>query len=542
MIKFTLVVLSLFCSFLAYSTELFMGPYLESQTEDSMSVKWETKERKEMVLKWGDGNLDLVAKPDIRKSPIGTFVYMAVMKKLASNKIYQYAIYENEQAVTDTVSFRARVSFKDKDVFRFLAISDTQEHPEVHKRLIEEGVIPHLEENFVGAFYENLDFAIVAGDLVNNGKDYHQFKEVYFDPAKKLQASIPYFPAAGNHDRDYKNFLFYFDLPDNGFGKERKHWYTYKYLNARFLSINTDKGFLKIGQLAWVDRVMRLACREKDVDFVFAYYHHPWHSEMWLDGNTPYTKLVMNKMQRHLRKCGKAGAAFNGHTHAYSRGQNADQPIYYVNIASAGGNLDYWGEDEQKDYADFQKSYDEYGYSIIEVRTGPNPSFKIQRFSMGDDYVQKTNELQDEFYYRKYNIAPNKPIINLVKDEKSCYLDSGEFIDLDGDKYQSVQWQISTFDYPIVASGGVLFSQPSSTFFETLFNHENIYNGDTSRPGWSVHEDRDTMAGKIYNRLTWPKWLAADEYTVRARYRDRGLVWSEWAEQNVSKKQLKACL
>ena len=539
--KLAIISSLIFCFLTLEAAELYMGPYLESQSEDSMSVKWESETPGAFSLKWGQQSLEQSAEVSVKKSPIGTYLYFAKMEKLDSNQIYQYVIFKDDKAVSEVHKFRARVSFKDKNVFRFLAISDTQENPAIHKRLVEEGVIANLEQNYPGPFYENLDFAVVAGDLVGNGNEYQQFKELYFDPAKKLQASIPYYPAIGNHDRDYKNYLFYFTSPDNGFGKVRKHGYTYKYLNARFLSINTDQGFLKPGQLVWINRVMRLICSEKDVDFVFAYYHHPFHSEMWTNGNTPYTKLVLNIIQRHLNKCRKAGAALNGHTHAYSRGQETDSPFYYVNVASAGGRLDYWGAEKQKDYEEFQKSFDEFGYSLIEVTTGPTPSFKIQRFSMGDDYVENTNELQAAFYYRTSNQAPHAPQLSLMKDKNGCYLDAGEFIDLDGDLYQSIQWQISNGTQPLVVANGVIYPNDWPNVYERVFNYENIYNGDTSRPGWSVHDDYDSMKGVIYNQLRWPKSLTKDSYTVRARYRDRGLVWSEWAQINIDRRTLAVC-
>ena len=56
-----------------------------------------------------------------------------------------------------------------------------------------------------------------------------------------------------------------------------------------------------------------------------------------------------------------------------------------VNVASAGGNLDYWGEYPNNDYDEYTISQDEYGYVLIETIAGDNPEFTLKRFSLGDE-------------------------------------------------------------------------------------------------------------------------------------------------------------
>jgi len=54
---------------------------------------------------------------------------------------------------------------------------------------------------------------------------------------------------------------------------------------------------------------------------------------------------------RFSMECGKPSAHFYGHTHGYSRGESRDAEPSVVNVASAGGNIDYWGE-----YADRRRA------------------------------------------------------------------------------------------------------------------------------------------------------------------------------------------
>ena len=41
-----------------------------------------------------------------------------------------------------------------------------------------------------------------------------------------------------------------------------------------------------------------------------------------------------------------------------------------LNVATAGGNIDYWGEYAQRDHAEFSVSQDEWGFVLVEVTAG----------------------------------------------------------------------------------------------------------------------------------------------------------------------------
>ena len=44
-----------------------------------------------------------------------------------------------------------------------------------------------------------------------------------------------------------------------------------------------------------------------------------------------------------------------------------------VNVATAGGAIDYWGEYPQADYPEFFKTQDEWGFVIADVEAGSDP-------------------------------------------------------------------------------------------------------------------------------------------------------------------------
>ena len=144
-------------------------------------------------------------------------------------------------------------------------------------------------------------------------------------------------------------------------------------------------------QLEWLDSILNLSLKDTIIDFVFAQLHHPHHSELWPAGNIDFTGDVIEKLEKFTEESGKPSIHFYGHTHGYSRGQSRDHHHLMVNVATAGGNIDYWDEYAQIDYPEYTISNDEYGYVIVEVDAGQAPQFTLKRFSLGDGNCSLNN-------------------------------------------------------------------------------------------------------------------------------------------------------
>ena len=115
-------------------------------------------------------------------------------------------------------------------------------------------------------------------------------------------------------------------------------------------------------------------------------------------------------MEQFSTNCGKPSIHFFGHTHAYSRGQSRDHTHLMVNVATAGGSIDYWGEFANFDYPEYSISDDEYGYVVVEVEAGADPRFTLKRFSIGDATTTEDNTLEDLISIRSNNNAPMMPV------------------------------------------------------------------------------------------------------------------------------------
>ena len=63
-----------------------------------------------------------------------------------------------------------------------------------------------------------------------------------------------------------------------------------------------------------------------------------------------------------------------------------------MNVATAGGNIDYWGEYAQADYSEFTVTQDEWGFVLVEVEAGDEPEFVLKRISRGNENTFRDNE------------------------------------------------------------------------------------------------------------------------------------------------------
>ena len=133
-----------------------------------------------------------------------------------------------------------------------------------------------------------------------------------------------------------------------------------------------------------------------------------------------------------------------------------------INVATAGGAIDYWGDWPQQDYEEYSISEDEWGYVLVQVVAGDSPKFVLKRLSLGDAYNIRYNEVVDSIEIRLNNSNPEKPIcispnsIDSVNGNLIVF-NSSPFID-DFDEHGGSHWQVSLtcndFDSPIIGLTG----------------------------------------------------------------------------------------
>ena len=498
-----------------FPVNLVVKPYLQNATPNSMHILWETNSDSPAIVEWG-------ISPLLSESTIGTSIpnygnseiHTVELSNLNSNTRYFYRVVIGDyESYSDLHDFITPPDPSSEASFKIIAMSDMQRdgsNPNKFDEIIHEGVIDYISDEYSDDLARELAMVLVAGDLVVTGPSYNQWPDHFFGPSEDLFSHVPLYPVFGNHEQNTDYFIKYFHLPNNGTPGYEEHWYYSDYSNLRIIGLDSNGGYQVQAQLDWLEAVLQDACINDNIDFVFAQLHHPYKSELWTPGENNYTGDVIERMENFSDECGKPSIHFFGHTHGYSRGQSIDHNHLWVNVATAGGAIDYWGEWPQADYDEFTVTQDEYGFVLVNVEAGQDPQFKLERISRGDEDNLLDNEIHDEVIIRFNNTLPNQPEgIHPSSEEANpdfLVLGASDFIDLDSDDAISAHWK--------VFEDCDLLSEPEINRFVNMQN-------------WYFNEN--TQESVELTEISISNLSGNTSYCWQVRYRDSSLGWSDWS-------------
>ncbi len=501
---------------LLFPVELIVQPYLQNATPTSMTILWETDSESPSRLEWGQQQfLTEVTLGSSIANYGNSRIHTVELTDLTPNTRYYYRVVAgNYESYSDIHDFITPPEPSSEASFRIIAMSDMQRdnsNPDKFDEVIHDGVIDYISEEYSDDIAAELAMVLVTGDLVVTGSSYYQWQDHFFEPSEDLFSHVPLYPVFGNHEQNTDYYIKYFHLPDNGTPGYEEHWYYTDYSNLRVIGLDSNGGYQVQAQLDWLEAVLQDACSNDNIDFVFAHLHHPYKSELWTPGESNYTGDVIERMESFSDECGKPSIHFFGHTHGYSRGQSHDHTHLWVNVATAGGAIDYWGEWPQADYDEFTVTQDEWGFVVVDLDAGEEPQFVLKRISRGNADTFRDNEVRDEVVIRFNNNPPNQPIGLYPSGEQVdpdiLVLSADDFIDLDGDSPMAAQWRV-------YEDCSLSFTQVVNEFV----NMENWYYNQNTQE--SVELTQINVSGLSAN----------SSYCWQVRYRDTSLGWSEWSE------------
>lgn len=499
----------------ALGQEIVVEPYLQDATDSSIHIMWETSFGDSCKVYW-DTTEALSNKTDrvfsiINQRP--SQIHRAKLEGLSPSTLYYYKVVTG-QTESAIYQFITPPRADEEKSFQLLAMSDMQrdnKHPRKFKEIVEEGALSFLEKKNGKDIFENLAMVVIPGDLTVDGLVYTDWTNDFFGQSKKLLPYVPVYPVLGNHERNSDFYFNYFHLPDNGSPGYLEHWYYKDHGNLRIIGLNSNDNYRIQKQLDWLDEVLQDAAQNDHIDFVFAQLHHPHKSELWIDGERDYTGEIILRLEKFSTRYGKPTIHFYGHTHGYSRGQSRDHSHLWVNVATAGGKIDGWGEYEQTNYDEFSVSHSDYGFVLVEVEAGENPKFKLVRISRGNLSKPKDNEITDVIEVKRYAEKPETPqCISPISEKKinttSIILKASPFVPSKGSEHGETQWQVArTYN----------FANPD---FDIWNHYQDWYNDTNLNEGIDLTQQQ--IDGLQRNKT----------YYWRVRYRTKGLVWSDWSK------------
>ncbi len=498
-----------------HAQNITIQPYLQDAEPSSIYILWETDTNEESIVEYGLTEALGNTVSGIAYTSNGTNqIHEVQLESLNRFTRYYYQV-KTGTAVSEIFHFKTPPFASDNEPFRLLAMSDMQRdnsQPNKFQEIVEEGVINYLTEQVGGDLSDNLALVMIPGDLVTTGNNFLQWKNTFFNPAEQLLSQIPVYPVLGNHEANTDFYFAYFKLPENGSAGFEEHWWYKDYGNTRIIGLNSNNPFATENQLNWLDNALSETCQADSIDFVFAELHHPHKSELWTPGESPFTGEVIERLEQFTTDCGKPSVHFFGHTHGYSRGQSRDHKHVWINVATAGGAIDNWGEFPNFDYDEFSVSQDEYGFLLVEVTDGTDPTLTIKRIGRGDQDVIENNILRDSLVLRveANTVTTPTPVfpVNLEVIPECVTLEADGFLSNNNNTtHGQSHWQVSTSQND--------FSQLAA---ESWKNYENWYYEIDTQADDDLTDEK--IQGLSENTAYW--W--------RVRYRDREMNWSEWSE------------
>jgi hypothetical protein len=484
---------------------LRVGPYLQRLSPTELAIRWEVEGDDPGGIVWGEGHtLDRAATAVAIDTGEGTVLGEVILDDLRPGSTLAYRVQAGGE-ISETWNFSMPAS---NASFRFAVISDTQmdyAHPTVLAKLADEGILALSEED--GRLP---DLLLVAGDLVGDGTIWGSWAFEFFGPLSNLLPRVPVLPVPGNHCGYGSNFYRYFHLPDDGPEGMEGHAWSLRHGRVLFVGLDSDFPYATSIETDWLEGVLDEAALSDDVDFVLVELHHPYLSELWPPGESPWTGEVIERLDAFSLATGVPVVHFFGHTHGYARGHSAEARHLWMNVATAGGDVDRWGEYEQVDYEAYTVSHDDYGFVLGDVIAGEDPTLTLRRYSWGNLDLPLENELRDEAWLRRRGHAPARPELRLDAEPISptCpVLTASPFCDPEGDTHAFTQWQVAAscdaFDAPVQ---------------DLRLASENVYGGVDLQAGDHL---ADVRLEPLEARRTW---------CARVRYRDATLTWGEWSE------------
>lgn len=494
--------------------EIKVQPYLQDATPHSIYILWETDDNATSVVEWGTTeNLGNTSIGTAQNSEGTAYIHEVKIDGLDRFTTYYYRV-NSGNAVSDIFSFKTPPFASDEESFRIVAMSDMQRDnafPNKFNELVHDGVISYLADEFGGDLNDQLALVMIPGDLVVTGSNYSQWENHFFDPSHGLFNEVPVYPVLGNHEYNSSYYFKYFKLPDNGTVGYEEHWWYKDYGNVRIIGLNSNGPFTNQDQLDWLQEVLDNTCMSDSTDFVFAQLHHPHKSELWTPGESSFTGQVIEMMEQFSTDCGKPSIHFFGHTHGYSRGQSRDHKHLWINVATAGGAIDNWGEFPNFDYEEFSVSQDEYGFVTVDVTSGAEPSIHVKRISRGDQDGSLNNVVTDDVLIQLNAMEVSTPI----GISPSFETVAPECVDLKASAFASPNleaehgqshWQVA------LSEDG--FATPVA---EQWKNFENWYFDENTQEGDDL-TDENIIGLEEFTDYWW-----------RVRYRDKNMNWSDWS-------------
>jgi len=325
--------------------------YLQKLTQDSVTIRWQTRENRMGVVKYG-------RHPDhlnytLLEDAVGK-VHSITAKHLAPGTRYYYSIgdisgYKDPDPENDW--FRTMPAGDEGKPTRIWVMGDSGQPGEV-SLAVRDAMLNWIEEN-PRTDNEYINLWLSLGDLAYRSGTNEQFQAALFDTYPDILRNQSLWPVYGNHDARRWTYFKLFTLPEageaGGVPSGTENYYAIDYGNIHLVMLDSQDSNLKpdSDMMAWLKKDLGQNTRQ----WLIAVFHHPPYSKGTHDSDRRKDSAGrMAKVRETVLPLLEAAAVdlvLSGHSHMYERSHLMD--CHYgestefsdANIVSTGINGQY---------------------------------------------------------------------------------------------------------------------------------------------------------------------------------------------------------
>jgi len=333
---------------------MLVGPYLQWPTQTSMVVRWETSRPASSVVEWGEK----VPPTRIARGPANVHYHEVEIGGLQPETQYFYRVTSTEDSgekiASDVYTFRTAV--RPDSPFAFVVIADSQENPEVVKKIA------------TMAYAQRPNFTLHCGDLVSDGRIKEHWTGHYFPNSAVLNRRVPLLPALGTHEKNAHFYYDYFSLP------APKFYYKFQYGNADFFVLDSQQDVSpKSEQHRWLKKELAAS----RATWKIAMHHDPPYSsdendygDLYKANRSTWGDLDVRQLVPLYEQHG-VDIVWGGHIHTYERtlpirgGKVVEKGgVIYMITGGSGGQLEAPAPSRSYFAAKFLRDY-HYCYVVV---------------------------------------------------------------------------------------------------------------------------------------------------------------------------------
>ncbi len=306
---------------------LWLGPYLQNVTQNSIIIMWETSSETKAYIEFGEDSGKLIHKVEEIKA---VKIHELKISNLQAGKTYFYQCkWDNEQ--TPVYQFRTAPPQGVSKV-KIVAYGDTRSHPPDHAKVARQIAL------------SKPDLVLHSGDFVMYGADQESWKPQFFDPVKPFCPEIPILTVLGNHERNCIYYYNFYSLNNN------EAWWSTDYGPVHIIGLDSNQPD-DSDQFTWLLNDLE---NNKNAQWIIVMFHHPLFS------SRPDWYVNDLRWQWHpLFQKYNVDLVISGDDHYYSRsfpiGKAQKDPIGVTYIISAGGGAPLYPT-ESKEYTAYRRT------------------------------------------------------------------------------------------------------------------------------------------------------------------------------------------